>query len=268
MRAVLELAGIRDILAKSLGTTNPINMVKATVNGLQQPAPPRGRRQDSRQDDRRGAAVQASEAGRGRAPAAEPPWKRRAAEEPAVEAATEETPRLVTVKVTQTRSPIGQSQRHRGTLRALGLGKIGRIAEHKDGPVLAGMLRKVRHLVRVEDDVDVPDELNLSNLKPAQPRKDAQARRPRPGLGQGPLLRPRDQGPEVALGLAQDARRLRGRPDAALHAPRQAARRRRRRTRCRSARSGRRRSRSTSATSSALRRRRPRSRPRCSPRRA
>jgi large subunit ribosomal protein L30 len=55
------------------------------------------------------------------------------------------------VKVTQVRSQIGQTQRHRGTLRALGLGKIGRTAEHEEGPVLAGMLRKVRHLVKVED---------------------------------------------------------------------------------------------------------------------
>jgi large subunit ribosomal protein L30 len=55
------------------------------------------------------------------------------------------------LKITQVRSQIGQSGRHRGTLRALGLGKIGRTAEHEEGPVVAGMLRKVRHLVRVED---------------------------------------------------------------------------------------------------------------------
>ena len=54
------------------------------------------------------------------------------------------------VRITQVRSQIGQSQRHRGTLRALGLGKIGRTVEHEEGPALAGMLRKVRHLVKVE----------------------------------------------------------------------------------------------------------------------
>jgi large subunit ribosomal protein L30 len=55
------------------------------------------------------------------------------------------------VKIKQVRSAIGQSQKHRGTLRALGLGKIGRTAEHSEGPQLDGMLRKVRHLVEIED---------------------------------------------------------------------------------------------------------------------
>jgi large subunit ribosomal protein L30 len=55
------------------------------------------------------------------------------------------------LKITQTRSQIGQSERHRGTLRALGLGKIGRSVERQESPDLAGMLRKVRHLVKVEE---------------------------------------------------------------------------------------------------------------------
>ena len=58
---------------------------------------------------------------------------------------------MAKLRITQVRSQIGQSQRHRGTLRALGLGRIGRTVEHEEGPGVAGMLRKVRHLVRVED---------------------------------------------------------------------------------------------------------------------
>jgi large subunit ribosomal protein L30 len=58
---------------------------------------------------------------------------------------------MAKLRVTQVRSKIGQSESHRGTLRALGLGKIGRTAEHEESPQLAGMLRKVSHLVQVEE---------------------------------------------------------------------------------------------------------------------
>ena len=58
---------------------------------------------------------------------------------------------MAKLKLTQTRSAIGQSERHRGTLRALGLGKIGRTNVQEDTPVIQGMLRKVRHLVEIEE---------------------------------------------------------------------------------------------------------------------
>jgi len=58
---------------------------------------------------------------------------------------------LPKLRITQVRSQIGQSERHRGTLRALGLGRIGQSREHTESPQLAGMLRKVRHLVKVEE---------------------------------------------------------------------------------------------------------------------
>ena len=57
---------------------------------------------------------------------------------------------MSSLKITQVRSTIGESDRHIGTLRALGLGKIGRSREHTDTVELRGMLRQVNHLVRVE----------------------------------------------------------------------------------------------------------------------
>jgi large subunit ribosomal protein L30 len=58
---------------------------------------------------------------------------------------------MTKLRITQTRSLIGETERHRGTLRALGLGRIGKSTEREDSPETLGMLRKVRHLVKVED---------------------------------------------------------------------------------------------------------------------
>ncbi len=52
--------------------------------------------------------------------------------------------------VTQIRSAIGNKPVHRGTLRALGLGRIGKSNTLPDRPEIHGMIRKVAHLIRVE----------------------------------------------------------------------------------------------------------------------
>ncbi len=54
------------------------------------------------------------------------------------------------LKITQTKSGIGETQKHRGTLRALGLRKIGQSVQHEESPQVAGMLRLIAHLVKVE----------------------------------------------------------------------------------------------------------------------
>ena len=58
---------------------------------------------------------------------------------------------MSTVRITQIRSTIGQTKAHEGTLRSLGLGRIGRSAEHSVSPSLEGKLRQVAHLVKVEE---------------------------------------------------------------------------------------------------------------------
>ena len=54
------------------------------------------------------------------------------------------------LRITQVRSEIGTQARHRGTLRSLGLRRIGQSVERDDSPVLQGQLRLVSRLVRVE----------------------------------------------------------------------------------------------------------------------
>ena len=58
------------------------------------------------------------------------------------------TPHLV---VTQTRSAIGSKPKHRGTLRALGLRRIGQSNDLPDRPEIRGMIARVPHLVHVEE---------------------------------------------------------------------------------------------------------------------
>ncbi len=55
------------------------------------------------------------------------------------------------VKVTQVRSAIGSKPKQRGSLRALGLGRIGKSNMLDDNPVTRGMIARVPHLIQVED---------------------------------------------------------------------------------------------------------------------
>lgn len=59
------------------------------------------------------------------------------------------------VVVTQIRSGIGEPPKVRGTLRALGLRHIGDQKVHSMGPSLQGMLRRVRHLIRVDPSLSI-----------------------------------------------------------------------------------------------------------------
>jgi len=56
-----------------------------------------------------------------------------------------------TITVTQIKSSIGTKPKHRGTLRALGLGRIGNTNTLPDRPEIRGMIARVPHLITVSD---------------------------------------------------------------------------------------------------------------------
>ena len=86
--------------------------------------------------------------GAAKAPAAKKPAaKKPAAKKPA----KKKDGGTATVKVTQVRSAIGTKPKHRGTLRALGLGRIGKTNVLPDRPDTRGMIARVPHLIRVEE---------------------------------------------------------------------------------------------------------------------
>lgn len=55
------------------------------------------------------------------------------------------------LKVTQVKSAIGSKPKHKGTLRALGLGRIGKTNVLPDRPEIRGMIARVPHLIEVGD---------------------------------------------------------------------------------------------------------------------
>ena len=114
-RAVMELAGVTDCFAKSLGTDNVMNVVKATAEGLKNMESP------EQVSERRGMSVSKIYG-----------WKE-------------------TLRITQVKSSIGYKEDQGKTLRALGLGKINRSVEQVDNESVRGMIFKVKHLVKVEE---------------------------------------------------------------------------------------------------------------------
>ena len=59
--------------------------------------------------------------------------------------------KVTTLEITLVKSPIGYSARQKGTVRALGLRKMGQTVQQKDTSVVRGMINKVQHLVEVKE---------------------------------------------------------------------------------------------------------------------
>ena len=141
-RAILEEAGIHDVLAKSLGSSNHINVALATIDGLKGLKRPdevaKLRGLDPEEFVPKGLLTAYRESKRGPI---------------AVDRRGELMGQL---KVTQIRSGISTKPKHRGTLRALGLRGIGQSNTLPDRPEIRGMIARVPHLVTVEA---VPEEV-------------------------------------------------------------------------------------------------------------
>ena len=58
---------------------------------------------------------------------------------------------MAKLRITYTKSSIGYNETQRATVQALGLRKLHQVVEHQDTPVIRGMVKKVSHLVQVEE---------------------------------------------------------------------------------------------------------------------
>ena len=90
---------------------------------------------------------------------------------------------MAKIKITQVRSAINRPKRQKLTLQALGSRNLHNPVEHEATPQILGMVRKVSHLVKVEDIITITStNMNLNSLKPA---KGSIKQRKRVGRGEG-----------------------------------------------------------------------------------
>ena len=158
MRALVECAGIKDILSKSMGSSNQINIVKAAVDGLKQLRKPqqvavlRGRDVHEVAPKPMLEAVAAADVRlqAARTAALEEVYTDAAPGRPQPGPRSGRRPSMK-LKVTQRRSVIDRPKDQKDTVRRLGLHRINDTVIKDDRPEIRGMIAKVQHLVDVEE---------------------------------------------------------------------------------------------------------------------
>ena len=114
MRAIFDVMGVTNVVAKSFGSSNPYNMVRATLNALASMNTP--------------ADVAAK--------------RGKSVEDKVIDMSNQITVKLV-------RSLIGTRKSHRDTVRGLGLRRLNSVSTLQDTPAVRGMIKKVSYLVQV-----------------------------------------------------------------------------------------------------------------------
>ena len=116
VRAVITAVGIPNVLTKSIGSHNPHNVVKATIDALEQ------LRDKAEVADMRGLVSRDK---------------------------VSYNIMAGTIKIKLIRSPICTPEKHKVIVRALGLKKMNRIVERPDTPAFRGMVKKIPHLLAI-----------------------------------------------------------------------------------------------------------------------